>query len=140
MMGLNRDWITTHGDFFVESPINFLTDIIWFLKKYQYGKYLTLPHVIELMQVEYEKLFSVLRTEPQIEVLVNPFISAYQNDAMEHLEGQFASAKIGMGRLSSPQPYGVLQQTILHLTLMILKIRRSFALPTIRRNNKYMEL
>ena len=108
MMGLNRDWITKQGDFFVESPINFLTAIIWFLKKYQGGKYLTLPHVIELMQVEYGKLFSVLRTEPEIEVLVNPFISAYQNDAMEQLEGQIASAKIGMARLSSPQLYWVL--------------------------------
>ncbi len=108
MMGLNRDWITKQGDFFVESPINFLTAIIWFLKKYQTGKYLTLPHVIELMQVDYEKLFSVLRTEPEIEVLINPFISAYQNDAMEQLEGQVASAKIGMARLSSPQLYWVL--------------------------------
>lgn len=108
MMGLNRDWITKQGDFFVESPINFVTAIIWFLKKYQSGKYLTLPHVIELMQVDYEKLFSVLRTEPEIEVLINPFISAYQNDAMEQLEGQVASAKIGMARLSSPQLYWVL--------------------------------
>jgi hypothetical protein len=108
MMGLNRDWITKQGDFFVESPINFLTAIIWFMKKYQNGKYLTLPHVIELMQVDYEKLFSVLRTEPEIEVLMNPFISAYQNDAMEQLEGQVASAKIGMARLSSPQLYWVL--------------------------------
>jgi len=108
MMGLNREWITKQGDFFVESPINFLTAIIWFLKKYQNGKYCTLPHVIELMQVDYEKLFSVLRTEPEIEVLINPFISAYQNDAMEQLEGQVASAKIGMARLSSPQLYWVL--------------------------------
>jgi len=111
MMGLNRDWITKQGDFFVESPINFLTAIIWFLKKYQNGKYLTLPHVIELMQVDYEKLFSVLRTESEIEVLINPFISAYQNDAMEQLEGQVASAKIGMARLSSPQLYWVLSAT-----------------------------
>ena len=108
MMGLNRDWITKQGDFFVESPINFVTAIIWFLKKYKDGKYCTLPHVIELMQIDYEKLFSVLRTEPEIEVLINPFISAYQNDAMEQLEGQVASAKIGMARLSSPQLYWVL--------------------------------
>ena len=108
MMGLNKDWITKQGDFFVESPINFVTAIIWFLKKYNSGKYCTLPHVIELMQVDYEKLFSVLRTEPEIEVLINPFISAYQNNAMEQLEGQVASAKIGMARLSSPQLYWVL--------------------------------
>jgi hypothetical protein len=60
------------------------------------------------MQVDYEKLFPVLRTEKEIEVLINPFISAYQNKAMEQLEGQIASAKIGMARLSSPQLYWVL--------------------------------
>ncbi len=108
MMGLNKDWITKQGDFFVESPINFVTAIIWFLKKYNSGKFCTLPHVIELMQIDYEKLFSVLRTEPEIEVLINPFISAYRNNAMEQLEGQVASAKIGMARLSSPQLYWVL--------------------------------
>ncbi|HSZ87192.1 MAG TPA: conjugal transfer protein MobC [Puia sp.] len=110
MMGLNREWIKQQGDFFVESPINFVTAVIWFLKKYKNGKFCTLPHVIELMQVEYERLFPVLKTEPEIEVLINPFISAYQNDAMEQLEGQIASAKIGMARLSSPQLYWILSE------------------------------
>ena len=67
-----------------------------------------LPHVIELMQVEYDKLFSILRTEEEIEVLINPFVNAYLHDAMEQLEGQIASAKIAMARLSSPQIYYVL--------------------------------
>lgn len=110
LLGLNREWITKQGDFFVESPINFLTAILWFLKKYQDGRYCTLPHAIELMQVEYEKLFPVLKNEKEIEVLINPFISAYQNKAMEQLEGQIASAKIGMARLSSPQLYWVLAE------------------------------
>jgi len=39
---------------------------------------------------------------------VNPFITAFQNDAMDQLEGQVASAKIGMARLASPQLYWVL--------------------------------
>jgi hypothetical protein len=108
LLGLNREWINKQGDFFVESPINFVTAIIWFLRKYADGKYCTLPHVIELMQAQYDELFPVLNTQPEIEVLVNPFITAYQNDAMEQLEGQVASAKIGMARLSSPQLYWVL--------------------------------
>ena len=108
LLGLNREWIKKQGDFFVESPINFVTAVIWFLRKYEDGMYCTLPHVIELMQVEYDSLFPVLNTEPEIEVLVNPFISAYQNDAMEQLEGQIASAKIGMARLASPPLYWVL--------------------------------
>jgi len=108
LLGLNREWIKKQGDFFVESPINFVTAIIWFLRKYENGKYCTLPHAIELMQADYDDLLPVLNTEPEIEVLVNPFITAYQNDAMEQLEGQVASAKIGMARLASPQLYWVL--------------------------------
>jgi len=108
MLGLNREWIKKQGDFFVESPINFVTAIIWFLRKYQGGRYCTLPHVIELMQANYPELFAVLRTEPEIEVLINPFVSAFENEAMEQLEGQVASAKISMARLVSPQLYYVL--------------------------------
>ncbi|MBB1642714.1 conjugal transfer protein MobC [Sphingobacterium sp. UME9] len=108
MLGLNREWIKKAGDFFVESPINFLTGIIWYLRKFKNGKYCTLPHCIELMQMPYDQLFPVLRTEPEIEVLINPFVTAYINGAMEQLEGQIASAKITMARLASPQLYYVL--------------------------------
>ena len=108
LMGLNREWIRKQGDFFVESPINFLTAIIWYLKKYKGGEFCTLPHVIELMQVDYDSLFTLLRTEKEIEVLINPFVNAYLNDVMEQLEGQIASAKVAMARLSSPQLYYVL--------------------------------
>ena len=108
LMGLNREWIKRQGDFFVESPINFLTAVIWYLRKYQDGEFCTLPHVIELMQVDYDSLFTLLRTEKEIEVLINPFVNAYLNDVMEQLEGQIAAAKVAMARLSSPQLYYVL--------------------------------
>lgn len=108
MLGLNREWIKKTGDFFVESPINFVTAVIWYLRKYKNGIFCTLPHVIELMQVNYDQLFPVLRTEPEIEVLINPFVTAYTNGAMEQLEGQIASAKITMARLASPMLYYVL--------------------------------
>jgi hypothetical protein len=108
LLGLNREWIRRQGDFFVESSINFVTAIIWFLRRYRDGEFCTLPHVIELMQVEYDHLFSILRAQKEIEVLINPFITAYLNDAMEQLEGQVASAKVAMARLSSPQLYYVL--------------------------------
>ncbi|WP_431294152.1 type IV secretory system conjugative DNA transfer family protein [Pedobacter sp. P26] len=108
MLGLNRDWIKKQGDFFVESAINFVTAVIWFLRKYKNGRYCTLPHAIELIQAEYDRLFAVLQEEPEIRVLINPFISALQRKAMPQLEGQIASAKIGLARLSSPQLYYVL--------------------------------
>jgi len=99
---------TRQGDFFVESPINFLTAIIWYLRKYNGGEYCTLPHVIELMQADYDSLFTLLSTQKEIDVLINPFISAYKRDAVEQLEGQIASAKITMARIASPQLYYVL--------------------------------
>ncbi|MGO4770904.1 conjugal transfer protein MobC [Flavobacterium sp. W22_SRS_FK3] len=108
LLGLNREWIKRQGDFFVESPINFLSAIIWYLRKYKDGEFCTLPHVIELMQEDYDSLFTLLRTEKEIEVLINPFVNAYLNNVMDQLEGQIASAKIAMARLSSPQLYYVL--------------------------------
>ncbi|MCX2479337.1 YWFCY domain-containing protein [Pedobacter sp. MC2016-15] len=108
MLGLNKQWLQKSGDFFVESPINFLTAVIWFLRKYQNGKYCTLPHVIELMMIDYDPLFTLLQQEEEVKALINPFISAYRNNASAQLEGQIASAKIGLARLSSPQLYYVL--------------------------------
>jgi hypothetical protein len=108
LLGLNREWIKKQGDFFVESPINFLTAVIWYLRRFRGGKFCTMPHVIEFMQLEYDHLFTLLRSDPEIEVIINPFMNAYLNDAKEQLEGQLASAKIAMSRLSSPQLYYVL--------------------------------
>lgn len=108
MMGLNREWIKKQGDFFIESPINFLTALIWYLRKYHDGRYCTLPHVIELMQTDYEQLFAILQEEEEIQALINPFILAHKNNAKAQLEGQIASAKIGLSRLSSPTLYYVM--------------------------------
>jgi hypothetical protein len=108
MLGLNRSWIKRQGEFFVESPINFLTSVIWFLRKFHDGEFCTLPHAIEMMQVEYDKLFTVLKTEPEIEAYLNPFVSAFKNDSMEQLQGQIDAARIGIARLSSPALYYVL--------------------------------
>jgi hypothetical protein len=108
LMGLNREWIKKQGDFFVESPINFLTAVIWYLRKYNDGEFCTLPHVIEMIQTDYESLFTILRTEKEIEVLINPFVSAFLQEAVDQLEGQIASAKISLAKLSSPQLYYVL--------------------------------
>lgn len=53
LLGLNREWISQQGDAFVESAINFLAAVIWFLKRYKSGRNCTLPNAIELMQIEY---------------------------------------------------------------------------------------
>ncbi|UAY55671.1 conjugal transfer protein MobC [Arachidicoccus terrestris] len=108
LLGLNKSWLKKQGEFFVESPINFLTALIWFLRKFENGRYCTLPHVIEFMQVEIESLFTILQIEPEISAFINPFVSAFKTDSKEQLEGQLDAAKISMARLSAPNMYYVL--------------------------------
>jgi hypothetical protein len=139
-MGLNREWIKKQGDFFVESPINFLTAIIWYLRRYRDGEFCTLPHDIELMQLDYDSLFSVLRSENEIEVLINPFVNAYLNDLMEQLEGQIAAAKIAMARLSSPQLYFFYLVMTSPRILIIRSNQRSSVWVIIHKKYKFMGL
>ena len=108
LLNLNRNWITKQGDFFVESPITFLTAVIWFLRLYQDGKYCTLPHAIEFISREYDEMFPIMVNHPQISTLVKPFVSAYKSGATDQLEGQIASARIKLSQLASPAIYWVL--------------------------------
>lgn len=107
LFGLNPDWIKKQ-DFWVESAINLLTGAIHYLRRYENGKYCTLPHVIELVQLPYPQLFALLQEEPEIEALINPFISAYESGAVTQLEGQMAGVTISLAKLSSPSLYYIL--------------------------------
>ena len=72
LLAINRTWAAKQGEFFVESPINLLAAVIWFLRRYKEGQFCTLPHAIELLQLPYDNLFTVLNTEPEISALVKP--------------------------------------------------------------------
>jgi len=117
LLGINKTWAHRQGDFFVESPINFVAALIWFLRKYQDGIYCTLPHVIELSKLPYDQLFAILKTHPEIATLIDPFVQAYNNKTMEMLDGQIAGAKIPLGRLSSPELYYILTGNDLNLDI-----------------------
>jgi hypothetical protein len=108
LLSINKSWVNRQGEFFVESPINLLASVIWFLKKYQDGKYCTLPHAIELLQLPTDRLFTVLNSEPELQTLINTFINLYLEDNMETLSSQLASVNIPLGRLSSPLLYYIL--------------------------------
>ena len=108
LLSLNKTWVHKQGEFFVESPINFLAALIWYLRKYENGRYCTLPHVIELAQQPYDELFTILSGEPEVKALIGPFIEAYRNKTFEMLDGQIASARIPLGRLASADLYYIL--------------------------------
>lgn len=117
LLSMNKTWVSHQGDFFVESPVNFLAAVIWYLRKYKNGIYCTLPHAIELAQAPYNKLFTLLNAEPEIQTLMGPFIEAYRNKTMEMLDSQVSSAKIPLGRLASPDLYYVLTGNDLSLDI-----------------------
>ena len=108
MLNLNRSWISKQGDFFVESPIILLAAIIWYLRIYQGGKYCTFPHTIELLNKKYADVFTILRSYPELENYLSPFVDAWESDAQEQLQGQIASAKIPLSRMISPTLYWVM--------------------------------
>jgi hypothetical protein len=108
MLNLNRSWIQKQGDFFVESPIILLASIIWYLKIYQNGKYCTFPHAIEFLNRQYEDIFPILTSYPELENYLSPFMDAWKSNAQDQLQGQIASAKIPLSRMISPQLYWVM--------------------------------
>ncbi len=110
LLSLNKEWVRRQGDFFVESAISFVTANIWFLRKYQDGKYCTLPHLIELIQAPYSQLFTVLRSISEVETLIGTFLSAFLSNSLDQLEGQVASARIALSSLASPNLYYVMSE------------------------------
>jgi hypothetical protein len=117
LLSMNKTWINKQGEFFVESPINFLGALIWFLRKYKEGQYCSLPHAIELAQTPYERLFPILSAEAEIKTLIDPFADAYRNKSFEMLDGQIASARIPLARISSPDLYYILTGDDLNLEI-----------------------
>lgn len=107
LYNLNREWIRKQGEFFSESAVSFFAAVIWFLKKYKAGQYCTLPHAIELLQLEYDDLFDVLAQEKDVANIINPFINAHKRGASEQLEGQLGSLKIAISKIISKEIYWI---------------------------------
>jgi GGDEF domain-containing protein len=93
--------------FFTQSAINFLASCIYFLSKYEGGKYSSLPHVLALLNCSYEEIFNILVSEPELGPLLSPFMSAYQAKAFNQLEGQIGTLKIFISRLATKETFWV---------------------------------
>lgn len=110
MFGLYPKWPQKSGDFFVESAINFVASGIWALKIIENGKYCTVPHLIQFMSLEYDKMFPILKyvNDEFINNVIAPFLSAYEQEATDQLEGQLGTVRIAISRLTSPSVYYVM--------------------------------
>lgn len=105
LMNLNRKWIDKQGEYFVESPINYVAALIWFLRTYDKGQYCTFPHLIELATRNYREIIPILMDHPDLTPLTVPFASAAQGGAVDQLEGQISTAQIALARIASPALY-----------------------------------
>ena len=134
LYNLNKKWAQSQGDFFPESAINFMTGVIWYLRtvSLQYARlaadyvklsdhdparlaqYIrlshicTFPHVIEFINKKYDYIFPIMEQYIEVEAYVSAFIDAKSGGAMEQLEGQIASVRMPIARLSSPQLYWIM--------------------------------
>ena len=108
MVSLNRTWSDKQGDFFVESPINFLTAVIWYLKIAEGGKYCTMPHAIEWCGRKTTDIIAIMATHKEIAGYMQPFYEALERGVYEQLEGQVSSVQIPLARLKSDDMYWVL--------------------------------
>lgn len=93
--------------FFTQSAINFLASCIYFFAKLENGKYSDLPHILSFMNRSYQEIFDSLFKNEEIDSLLSPFKTAYDNKAFDQLEGQVGTLKIFLSRLATKESFWV---------------------------------
>jgi Type IV secretory system Conjugative DNA transfer len=93
--------------FFTQSAINLLAATIYFFAKEQNGKYCTLPHVLAFLNLPYGNIFQSLFPMQEIQSLLSPFKSAFENKAFDQLEGQIGTLKINLSRLVTKETFWI---------------------------------
>ena len=71
------------------------------------GKYSDMPHVLSFLNHDYAEIFEMLKTDPEVYPLLGPFITAYDNKAMEQLEGMIGTLRVQISRLATKEAYWV---------------------------------
>ena len=71
------------------------------------GKYSDMPHVLSFLNHSYEEIFEVLETDPEVYPLLASFVTAFQNKAMDQLEGMIGTLRVQISRLATKEAYWV---------------------------------
>ena len=95
------------SQFFTLSAINFLAACIYYFATYEEGRYSTLPHVLAFITMPYENIFNTLFSNPELHALLAPFRSAYDNRAIDQLEGQIGTVRINISRIATKEAFWV---------------------------------
>lgn len=71
------------------------------------GKYSDMPHVLSFLNHDYNDMFEVLKTDPEVFPLIGAFITAFNNKANEQLEGMIGTLRVQISRLATKEAYWV---------------------------------
>lgn len=74
---------------------------------YWKGQYSDMPHVLSFLNHSYDEIFEVLKTDPEVYPLLGPFMTAFDNGAMEQLEGMIGTLRVQTSRLATKESYWV---------------------------------
>ena len=110
MQGLSGGAGNSDDDFFKKSAELLLTATIYYLKRKseQYAREVcSLPHVIEFLKQDYDILFPLLMSDMYVKSLATSFNRAYENKALEQLQGQVDSLVIMLNQIVDPTVYWV---------------------------------
>lgn len=84
-----------------DSSGNIATPAYWL------GKYSDMPHILSFLNESYETIFEVLMTDTEVAPLLGPFRTAFQNNAMEQLEGMIGTLRVFTSRLATKESYWI---------------------------------
>ena len=74
---------------------------------YWLGEYSDMPHVLSFLNHDYQEIFEILETDPEVYPLLGPFMTAYHNKAMEQLEGMIGTLRVQISRLATKEAYWI---------------------------------
>ena len=100
-------------DFFWMSAQQYIGICLWLLRIYtppqgRQGDWCDFPHLIELINQDYTKVLSIVKTQPALDGKARVFVDALEANAQDQLQGQIASARIPLNDIASPALYWVL--------------------------------
>lgn len=74
---------------------------------YWLGKYSDMPHILSFLNESYETIFEVLMTDTEVAPLLGLFRTAFDNKAMEQLEGMIGTLRVFTSRLATKESYWI---------------------------------
>ena len=74
---------------------------------YWLGKYSDMPHILSFLNESYETIFEVLMTDTEVAPLLGPFRTAFDNKALEQLEGMIGTLRVFTSRLATKESYWI---------------------------------